>query len=239
MTGLSQVGEEMVSLDDAVIARLEKGGKRYEILVDPDLVDSFKSDPESVSLDDLLATDEVWHDARGGERPTEEKLIGVFGTVEIAECVTRILTDGNIQLTTVQRKKLVEDKRKQIVAEIASTAIDPKTKLPHPATRIETALDEARFSVDAFQSIEKQVQDAVSAIRPLIPLSFVTLKLAFRIPGANYGSVQKMVRSDVLREEWLPNGDWAFVVEIPAGMKGDYISKVAKRAPDAEVREMK
>jgi ribosome maturation protein SDO1 len=229
----------MVSLDDAVIARLEKGGKRYEILVDPDLVNSFKLDPESVSLDDLLATDEVWHDARGGERPTGEKLIGVFGTVELGECVTKILHDGSIQLTTVQRKKMVDDKRKQIVAQISSTAIDPKTKLPHPATRIETALEEARFSVDAFISVEKQVQDAISVIRPLIPLSFETLKLAFRIPGANYGSVQKAVRSDVLKEEWLSNGDWAFVVEIPAGMKGDYISKVAKRAPDAEVREMK
>ena len=31
----------MVSLDDAVIARLEKGGSRYEILVDPDLVDAW------------------------------------------------------------------------------------------------------------------------------------------------------------------------------------------------------
>ena len=59
----------MVSLDDAVVARLEKGGKRYEILVDPELVEQFKSDPESVSLDDLLATDEIWHDARGGEGP--------------------------------------------------------------------------------------------------------------------------------------------------------------------------
>ena len=51
----------MVSLDDAVVARLEKGGKRYEILVDPELVEQFKSDPNSVDLDDLLATDEIWH----------------------------------------------------------------------------------------------------------------------------------------------------------------------------------
>ena len=34
----------MVSLDDAVVARLEKGGKRYEILVHPELVEQFKSD---------------------------------------------------------------------------------------------------------------------------------------------------------------------------------------------------
>lgn len=47
----------MVSLDNAVVARLEKGGKRYEILVDPELVEQFKSDSTSVSLDDLLATE--------------------------------------------------------------------------------------------------------------------------------------------------------------------------------------
>ena len=32
----------MVSLDNAVLARWEYGGKRYEILVDPDLVDNFR-----------------------------------------------------------------------------------------------------------------------------------------------------------------------------------------------------
>ena len=45
----------MVSLDDAVLARLEKGGSRYEILVDPQLVDDWKSDNESVELSELLA----------------------------------------------------------------------------------------------------------------------------------------------------------------------------------------
>ena len=36
----------MVSLDNAVLARLEKGGKRYEVLVDPALVEAFKGDPD-------------------------------------------------------------------------------------------------------------------------------------------------------------------------------------------------
>ena len=49
----------MVSLDDAVIARLEKGGNRYEILVDPDLVAEWRVNPEQVSFEDMLATDEV------------------------------------------------------------------------------------------------------------------------------------------------------------------------------------
>ena len=38
----------MVSLDDAVLARWEKGGSRYEILVDPDLVQKWRNNPDSV-----------------------------------------------------------------------------------------------------------------------------------------------------------------------------------------------
>ena len=56
----------MVSLDDAVIARLEKGGSRYEILVDPELVDAWKEDRASVDIDDLLAVSEVGTDSRNG-----------------------------------------------------------------------------------------------------------------------------------------------------------------------------
>jgi len=228
----------MVSLDSAVVARLEKGGKRYEILVDPELVDLFKSDPMGVSLDDLLATDEIWHDARGGERPTEEKILSTFGTTELHDCVTAILTKGSIQLTTVQRRQMISDKRQQIITEISRTAIDPRSKAPHPATRIELALDELRWNPDPFLSVERQIKDAVKVLRPVIPLSFDTIKLAFRVSGSAYGSVQREVRSDVINEQWLENGDWAFVVEIPAGMKGEYLSKVAKRDPNTDVKEL-
>ena len=46
----------MVSLDDAVLARLEKGGSRYEILVDPDLVDPASRDiTKDTHLDTLFS----------------------------------------------------------------------------------------------------------------------------------------------------------------------------------------
>lgn len=229
----------MVSLDNAVVARLEKGGKRFEILVDPELVAPFKADPESVSLDDLLATDEVWHDARGGERPTEDKIVSTFGSMDLLDAVKKILFDGDIQLTTMQRRQMIADKRARIITEISRTAIDPRSKSPHPATRIELALNELRWNPDPFLSVERQVKDAVKVLRPVIPLSFETIKLAFRVAGSAYGAVQNEVRSDVIREQWLEDGSWAFVVEIPAGMKGEYLSKVAKRDANTEVKELK
>ena len=229
----------MVSMDDAVIARLEKGGKRYEVLVDPDLVNIWKGDNESVLLDDLLATDEVWHDVKNGERPTVEKLESVFGTTELETCVVKIINEGSIQLTTDQRKKMIEEKTRQVIADICMLGIDPQTKLPHPPQRVENALIEARFKADPFKPVEKQVKDAVGMIRELIPITFTTVRLAFMIPGVNYGSVYSMVREDILKEEWQSNGDWIFTVEIPAGMKNDYIAKIGKKAPDVNVKELK
>ncbi len=235
---LTPLCECMVSLDDAVLARLEKGGKRYEILVDPDLVDRWKIAPESVPMDDLLAIDEVWSDARAGERPTSEALENIFGTTEILECASRILREGNIQLTTMQRRKMVEEKKRQIVNEIATTATDPKTKLPHPRTRIENALEEIRFPVDPFKSTESQVEDAVSALRPVIPLQFITVRMAFKVQGKDYGGISQMLRHSIQKEEWLSDGSWVCVVSVPGGMKNDLISKVASRSPDVEVREL-
>jgi len=228
----------MVSLDDAVIARLEKGGNRYEILVDPDLVAEWKVNPEQVSFEDMLATDEVWSDVKAGDRPTSDALENIFGTTDLHSCVERILIDGSIQLTTAQRKQMVDDKRKQIIHAIATTATDPKTRGPHPPTRIENALSEARFSVDPFLSVERQVQDAVDAIRALIPLQFITVRLAFRIQGKDYGGVHQLLRDSIQKEEWLSDGSWVCVVECPGGMKSDLISRVSKRSSGLDVREL-
>ena len=228
----------MVSLDDAVLARLEKGGKRYEALVDPDLVEQWKEDSTDINLDDFMAMDEIFHDARAGERPTEDALMKAFETLDVASILRMILTKGSIQLTTAQRKARVENMRQQIIHHIHNQAIDPKSKSPHPRTRIELALEESKYSVDPFKRLEDQVKDAIAKLKPLIPLSFESVRLAFRIPGSAYGSVSQILRTHQQKEGWLENGDWACVVEIPAGMKGDLIGQVLKRANNAEVKEL-
>ena len=228
----------MVSLDNAVLARLEKGGKRYEALVDPDLVEQWKEDSTDINLDDFMAMDEIFHDARAGERPTEDALMKAFETLDVASILRIILTKGSIQLTTAQRKARVENMRQQIIHHIHSQAIDPKSKSPHPRTRIELALEESKYSVDPFKRLEDQVKDAIAKLKPLIPLSFESVRLAFRIPGSAYGSVSQILRTHQQKEGWLENGDWACVVEIPAGMKGDLIGQVLKRANNAEVKEL-
>ena len=228
----------MVSLDKAVLARLEKGGKRYEVLVDPALVEAFKESPDEVDINDFLAMDEVFHDARGGERPTGDAIENVFGSQDIVVITTAILEKGSIQLTTAQRKQMVETMRQQIIHRIHSEAVDPKTKSPHSKTRIELALDESRYSVDPFKRLEDQIKDAIAKLKPLIPLSFETVRLAFKVPGSAYGSVSQLLRTYQQKEGWLEDGSWACVIECSAGMKGEIIGQVMRRSSDAEVKEL-
>ena len=228
----------MVSLDDSVLARMEKGGKRYELLVDPEMVDDFKNDPDSINIDDFLAMDEVFHDARGGERPTEEAIENTFGTQDILEIAKTILNKGSIQLTTNQRKAIVEKMRQKIIHHIHSQAVDPKTKSPHPVTRIELALEESRYSVDPFKKLELQIKDAVDKLKVLIPLAFETMRLAFKVPGSAYGGAMRVLRNYHVKDGWLEDGTWACVIEIPAGMKGEIIGQIMKVSSQTEVKEM-
>ena len=92
--------------------------------------------------------------------------------------------------------------------------------------------------MDPFKRLEEQIKDAIAKLKPLIPLSFESVRLAFRVPGSAYGSVSQLLRTYQKKEGWLENGDWACVIEIPAGMKGDIIGQVLKRSNDAEVKEL-
>ncbi|MBC7081797.1 MAG: ribosome assembly factor SBDS [Thermoplasmatales archaeon] len=217
----------MVSLDEAIIARYEKKGKHFEILVDPEMVEEILED-KKVNVLEALAIDIVFKDARKGDKASEEALKEVFGTLNIEEIALKIIKEGEIQLTVKQRREMIERKKKAIVDWIARCSMDPHTKLPHPRDRIERAIEEAKVNIDAFKPVEEQVKKIIAAIRPIIPISIENVKIEVVIPstysGRAYGEIMKI--SKILKEEWLSDGSLKCVVEIPAGMQGELYEKL-------------
>ena len=49
---------------------------------------------------------------------------------------------------------------------------EPTTHLPHPVTRIELALEEAKFHVDEYLSVQKQVQEVLKKLKVILPIKF-------------------------------------------------------------------
>jgi ribosome maturation protein SDO1 len=220
----------MVKVEDAVIARWETQGSRFEVLVDPQAVQELK-DGKDVDLSDKLALEQVFKDAKKGDKISEEHLERTFHTRSLAEIARQIVLKGEVQVTTEQRHKLQEAKRRQIVATIARNAMNPQTGAPHPPARIEAAMEEAKVHIDPFRSVDAQMQEVLAKLRPLIPIRLDVVKVRIRLPAQHYPRVIGEVKGigRLLSEEWLGDGSWSGIVEIPAGVQTELYEKLSAR----------
>jgi len=217
----------LVSLDDAVIARLKKGEEHFEVLVDPyaaaDLIDG-----KDIDVIQSLAIDEIFKDSKKGTRASEEPLQKNFGTQNVAEIAKQIILKGDIQLTTEQRHKMQKNKKNRIIDTIAKNAMDPKTKAPHPRQRIELAMDEAGIHVDPFKPVSEQVKIIIETLRPIIPISMEHVRISVKISSEYIGKAYGIARNygALEREDWQSDGSWIGIIKLPAGMQTDFYDKL-------------
>jgi len=211
------------------VARLTREGEHFEILVKPQSALSYRLGKiEPVS--EVLVTSTVFTDANKGLKPSEDKLLKAFGTTDLLKIADVILKKGALQLTTEQRKQLIEDKRKQIVSFISRQSVDPKTNLPHPPIRVEQAMEQIHFSIDPFNEVEEQAKEVVKLLRPILPLKMERVSVAVRIPPEHASRVYGTVKGfgTIKREEWRADGSWFAVVELPAGLYGSFLEKLGE-----------
>ena len=207
----------MVSLEDSVIARFETGGDRFEILVDPRAAQEYKEGSD-IDWEDAIAADGIWSNSAKGDRSPDILVNNTFETLDLVEIYKKILKEGNIQLTSQQRKEMVEQKRKQIVAHIVANAMNPQTGGAHPPQRIENAIEEARYSVDPMETVEKQVESILKRIKTLIPISFEKIQVAVKIQAIHVGKCYGQLSGigKIMNEEYQKDGSWVGIMEMSA-----------------------
>ncbi|MDH5363145.1 MAG: ribosome assembly factor SBDS [Aigarchaeota archaeon] len=209
------------------IARLTKGGENYEILVDPDNALKLKLG-ENISVRKVLLYDTIFRDSKKGTRASEEQLRKNFKTTDPLEIASIILKQGEIQVTSEQRRKLIEDKRRQIVDFISKNSIDPRTNAPHPPTRIENALEEIDVSIDPFIDAKEQAKSIIERLRSVLPLKIGVTRLSIRMPANFVGKAYGLIKSygNLTREEWQKDGSWICVAEASTGAHLELMDKL-------------
>ena len=219
----------MVNVDDAIIARLESYGELFEILVDPDLAADFKNpDIDSIAIEDVLAVEEIFKDAKKGDKASEDSMNKVFETTDTLEVATLILNTGHIQLTAKQKREMQEEKRRLVVNKIARESINPQSGLPHPVKRIENAMDETKVKIDPFKSVDEQVRIALKAIKVKIPIRFEKVRMAVRLPGNVAGNAFSAIShfGEIVNEEWQQDGSWIAIIEMAGGLQDQFVLKM-------------
>lgn len=209
------------------VARLSKGGKRFEVVVDVEKAWRLKGG-ERLDIREVVESPHVYYDARKGLKASPEDLRALFGTEDVLKIAEVIIRQGELQLTAEQRRELIEMKKRQIIEFLSRNAVDPRTGTPHPPKRIEMALEEVGFPVDPFRPVESQVQEAIKALSRVLPMKVAKALVGIRIPpqhaGKAYGALSKMGR--VVRSEYGSDGSWVAELEIPAGMTESLIQQV-------------
>lgn len=213
--------------EDSIKVRY-KGDNEFEILVNPEEAFKFKNG-EIEDFGKVLFVREIFKDAGAAERASASDIKDEFGTENILEAAEKLFEKGSMQLTTDQKNKKREEKKKRVISMIARRAMNPKTNSPHPPQRIKNALKEAGVHFDALKSAEEQFEDAVKAIRPIIPISLEEKEFAVKIPnnyaGKCYGKIK--TQANIMNEEW---GDEGFMAKckMPAGAKSQLESEIQK-----------
>ena len=210
-------------------ARISKSGEKFEVLVKPDSALEYKMG-KPLPVSQLLVIDEIYSDAGKGTRASTEKLQKAFGTQDPLTIAEEIMKHGELQLTTDQRRQLVEEKRKQIVAFVARNCIDPRTGTPHPPVRIEQAMGQIKYSIDPFKSADEQAKTVIEELRALIPIKMEQMRVAVKIlaeyAAKGYGALKGY--GTISKEEWQADGALVAVVEMPAGLYGPFLERVGK-----------
>jgi ribosome maturation protein SDO1 len=221
-----------------VVARYEVRGQRFEVLVDPDKALEYR-EGRKVDIEEVLKGDYIYRDVRRGDKVSPEELAKVFGTTDIRVVADIIIKRGELQLTTEQRRRMLENKRRQIINFIARSAVDPRTKTPIPPQRIEKAMEEAKVTVDLYKGVEEQAATIVKAIARVLPIKIARARFIVKVPPEIAPRVAQELRrlGELKAEEWGKDGSFRVEFEVPAGLQVEVIDKINRLTKgNAEVK---
>ena len=213
--------------DKVTVVRYSFSGDKFELLVKPDPAFDYKLG-KITEISKVLVSDEIYTDSNKGTRATNEKLEHVFKTNDLTKIAEIIMKKGELNLTTEQRKKMMSEKRKQLVTFIVKTYVDPRSHLPHPPLRIEQAMDDSRVSIDPFKNANEQIKDVVEKLRSIIPLKSENIVLEILVPAQFVAQSYTVLKSTgtLKKEDWQPNGSLKAILEIPAAARPNVIDRL-------------
>jgi len=217
-----------VSLDKAITSRLTVSGQKFEILVDPNKALEFKKGA-NIDMSEILAYPAIYRDVRTTDMVPEKDLQKTFGTTDVFKIASKIIKEGELQLTTEQRRQMVEQKKTQIATLISKRGINPQTNTPHPPQRVLNAMDQAGVNIDPLVDAELQIDKIIKAIKLILPIKFEKVVLQIKIPPQFSGKVYPILKTagNVQQEQWLNDGSLQVNIEMLAGMQEEIFQKIS------------
>lgn len=203
-------------------ARIKKGGKGFEVLVDLD--EALKFRKGEGDFNSAVLGDAVFHNLKSGERASVNDLEVNFGTSDFVAIAGKIIKDGEVVRTTESIKSEVDARYKQVVDFLVRNAVSPEGR-PYTPDRIMKALIEAHVNVKN-KPVEAQVSEILEQLSKVLAVKIEMKKARLLVPAVHTGKAYGLVKEFMIQEDWKNNGDLEVVVEMPAGLIFDFYDKI-------------
>lgn len=168
--------------------------KGYEIATNRGTIQKWRDG--SLDWSNVLLSDEVYTNVAKALRATDVEMKGTFGTSDVSEIAKIIATEGELQLTTAELREKTEQRRREMLNYIHKYYVDPKSKKPHPITRLENAFEAMKIRVDPHTPAERQVQDKVIKRLPeFLPVKKCVIEGILTVPTSFLGQAMGVVTS--------------------------------------------
>jgi len=203
-------------------ARIKKGGKHFEILVDLDEAIRFKKGEGNINA--AVLTESIFYNLKAGENASTADLESNFGTSDVITVAEKIIKSGEVVRTAESMKGEHEKMYKQVVDFLVRNAVSPEGR-PYTPDRIMKALVEAHVNVKN-KSIDSQVSEIINQLSKVLPIKIEMKKVKLVVPAIHTGKAYNIVKEFMKQEVWKNNGDLEVIVEVPAGLIMDFYDKI-------------
>ncbi len=224
-----------------VPAKLKVANKFFEILVDVEAAVKMRKGLP-VNIQNVLAADGVFTNAKTGAKPSVADMTAAFGTTDIYVIAERIVKKGDIEIPQEFRDQEQENKRKKVVDFFVRNAVDARSGRPFTPQMIENAINQKGINIDN-KPLDQQISGITEALKTILPLKIETKKLIITLPAIYTGKAYGVFNEYKEKEDWLSNGDLKVTINIPVGLQSEFYDKLNAithgAALSEEVKEIK
>ena len=203
-------------------ARIRKGAKHFEVLVDLDDALKFKKGESDYLINEAS---KIFTDSKKGNVASSLDLQESFNTTDVDEITKKIVKQGEIETTQEHRSVEHEQRFKQVIDFLATNAIDPQSGNPITAERLKSALEQANVNIKN-TAVENQISEILDKLIKVIPIKIQTKKVKIIVPAVSTGQVYSMIQQYKESEKWLDNGDLEVIVSVPKGIIMNFYDKL-------------
>ncbi|KAK2962430.1 putative Ribosome maturation protein SDO1 like protein [Blattamonas nauphoetae] len=197
------------------VCQLKRNGVTLEVLCKPGTVAKWKEG--NLGIDNVILSDDIFKNHTKLERASDQDVETGTGHPRGMAAVEFILQNGEIALTTAERREKVEQRRREILGFINSYYVDPSTNLPHPIPRLETAMESFRYIIDPFRDGSEQALEVVEKMRDVLPIRKNVMEGTLFVPHKYLSQCQGIVKKycDKGREKYDGKGCTMEIGVIP------------------------